>query len=36
MGARAVFIYDFLNGKTAVESMAVLVEQNVWMVSDLI
>lgn len=32
MGARAVFLYDFLNGKTAVESMALLVEQNPWMV----
>jgi hypothetical protein len=25
MGARAVFIYDFLNGKAAVESFALLV-----------
>jgi hypothetical protein len=36
MGSRAVFIYDFLNGKTAVESLALLVEQNPWMVEDLI
>jgi len=36
MGTRAVFIYDFLNGKTAVESLAALVESNTWMVSDLI
>ena len=36
MGTRAVFIYDFLNGKTSVESLSILVEQNPWMVEDLI
>jgi DNA-binding CsgD family transcriptional regulator len=36
MGTRAVFVYDFLNGKTAVESLALLIEQNPWMVEDLI
>jgi hypothetical protein len=36
MGTRAVFIYDFLNGKTPVESFALLVEQNTWMVDNLI
>lgn len=36
MGTRAVFIYDFLNGKTAVESLGLLIEQNTWMVEDLI
>ena len=36
MGTRAVFIYDFMNGKMAAESLALLVESNQWMVSDLI
>ena len=36
MGTRAVFIYDFMNGKTSFESLALLTEQNVWMVGDLI
>jgi hypothetical protein len=36
MGTRAVFIYDFLNGKTSFESLALLIEQNPWMVGDLI
>jgi hypothetical protein len=32
MGTRAVFLYDFLNGKTSYESLALLIEQNIWMV----
>ena len=36
MGTRAVFIYDYLNNKTALESMAMLTERNEWMVEDLI
>jgi hypothetical protein len=36
MGSRAVFIYDFLNGKSAVDSFAILAEQNIWMVDDLV
>ena len=36
MGTRAVFIYDFMNGKTSFESLALLTEQNLWMVGDLI
>jgi len=36
MGTRAVFLYDFLNGKTAYESLALLIEQNIWMVEDLV
>ena len=36
MGTRAVFIYDFMNGKTSVESLSMLTEQNIWMVGDMI
>lgn len=36
MGSRAVFIYDFLNGKTTLESLAILTERNEWMVEDLV
>lgn len=36
MGTRAVFIYDFLNSKVSYESLGLLIEQNTWMVSDLI
>ena len=36
MGNRAVFIYDWLNGKTASESFGMLIENNTWMVGDLI
>lgn len=28
MGSRSVFIYDYLNGKTAYESLAILAEHN--------
>lgn len=35
-GTRAVFIYDFMNSKTSSESLALLIEQNPWMVGDLI
>ena len=36
MGTRAVFLYDFLNSKNAYESLGMLIEQNNWMVEDLI
>ena len=36
MGTRAVFIYDYLNNKNVVESLAILTERNDWMVEDLI
>lgn len=36
MGSRAVFIYDFLNGKSPVESLAILTERNTWMIEDLV
>jgi hypothetical protein len=36
MGARAVFFYDFLVGKSSLESLTVLIENNDWMISDLI
>ena len=36
VGNRAVFIYDYLNGKTVSESFGMLIEDNTWMVGDLI
>lgn len=36
MGARAVFYYDYLLGKGTIDSLAILMEANEWMVEDLI
>lgn len=36
MGTRAVFIYDYLNNKSVIESLAILTERNDWMVEDLV
>ena len=31
-----MFIYDYLNGKSPLESLAILTERNEWMVEDLV
>lgn len=36
LASRAVFIYEFLNNKSSLESFAILVERNTWMVEDLV
>ena len=36
MGTRAVFIYDYLNNKAVIETLAILTERNDWMVEDLV
>lgn len=32
MGSRAVFLYDYLNNPTSVESLALLTERNEWVI----
>jgi hypothetical protein len=36
MGTRAVFYYDFLLSKGSIESLGILMDNNEWMVEDLI
>lgn len=36
LASRAVFIYEFLNNRSSMESFAILVERNTWMVEDLV